>query len=253
MLHHNGLIAIIVGAPGCGKTTLSPFISTIITAAEANNISTERTVKIIDDFLAEYITTHPDGAICLLNRILHRAGLALPLHIPLEKAKVAETGDLPNYHNVRGEVNRSLTPLANAYCFSRVLLQQANVIITGTGISMYRFLPMLNQQPERAVKVIIPAKAFKGYFSGALKNAAKVRTGQGGVKHKRLVPISVLSQLYSLQDSLLAQGGSWAQVSQLHTFSSLAHIILTHSQSLPQQEIALIKYHMDSFLAHNAD
>ena len=52
MLHHNGLVAIIVGAPGCGKTTLSPFISTIITAAEENNLSTERTVKIIDDFLA---------------------------------------------------------------------------------------------------------------------------------------------------------------------------------------------------------
>ncbi|CAI0942047.1 hypothetical protein [Serratia quinivorans] len=253
MLQHNDLVAIIVGAPGCGKTTLSPFISTIITTAESNNVDTECTANIIDEFLTEYAVTHPDGSVCVLHRILHRAGLALPQHFSLDTGKVAETGDLPNYHNERGEVNRSLTPLANAYCFSRVLLQQANVIITGTGIAMYRFLPLLLLQPERAVKVITPDKELKGYFPGAMTNAAKVRTGQGGVNHKRLVPAAALAELYALQDSLLAESGYWAQVSQLKKFSSLAHIILTHSYPFPPQEIALIKYHLDSFLSHNAD
>lgn len=249
MLKNNGLVAIIVGAPGCGKTTLSPFISTIIRVAETNNINIENTNEMIDNFLAEYTTTNFNGSISVLHGVLNNFGITLPQHFHLDTDKVAETGDLPNYHNCYGEVNRTLTPLANAYCFSQVLLRQANVIIAGTGIAMHRFLPLLNLQPTRAVKVITPQKELQGYFPGAFANSAKVRTGLGGINHKRLVSESVLAELYTLQDIFLAEGGCWAQISKLKTFSLLANIISTHSHPLPQHEITLIKYHLDKFLA----
>ncbi|MHB9806393.1 hypothetical protein [Pantoea ananatis] len=253
MSNSNGLLAIIVGAPGCGKTTLSPFISNIIRVAEENNINAERMNEIIDDFLVEYPTESLENSIDILHRVFYRAGITLHNKFIHDTDKITETGDLPNYHNWRGEVNRSLTPVANAYCFSRVLLQQANVIITGTGMSMYRFLPLLNLQPARAVKVIIPQKELKGYYPGALTNSVKVRTGQGGFNHKRFVSEAVLSELYTLQERFLDDGGFWEQVSNLKTFSVLANIISTYWSPLPQHEITLIKYHLNNFLAHNID
>lgn len=252
MLNHKGLIAIIVGAPGCGKTTLSPFISTIISVSEGNQLDVEHTAKIIDEFLNKYLTSHPYNSLSVLHDLLLNEGLTLPKNFFLDASKVAETADLPNYHNERGEVNRSLTPLANAYCFSRVLLQQANVIITGTGIAMYRFLPLLNLDPQRPVKVIRPDKEQKGYFHGAMTNAPIVRTGEGGINHKRLVPTVTLNELYALQDNLLAESGCWSKISQLETFSSLALTILTYSHDQPQQEIALIKHYLNTFIDLNA-
>ncbi|MEJ5064580.1 hypothetical protein WH279_13805 [Erwinia sp. MYb375] len=251
MPQSNRLIVLIVGAPGCGKTTLSHFISTILDHAEAHNSDVESIAAMIDDFVYCYGKTHPDGLPQLATHTLNKTGVILPHGVTLGSGKVAETSDLPDYQNELGEVVRALTPRANAFAFSQILSQKANVIISGTGMCMYRFLPLLALQPARKIKVIIPDKQMRGYFPNTLEHALSIRTGTGGMISQRLLTAETLMELYAAQDDFLREGGYWKKVSGLHTFSSLADTIISHSSDIPQKELSSIQQHMNHILTEN--
>ena len=253
MLRQDGpLIAIIVGAPGCGKTTLSPQVACLLDVAATSSLDADETSTLIDEFVDVYKDTALEQGRFLAPRFAASRGLdASHCGDPAFYAntRVAETADCSGYQDPHGRVRRELTAKANGLMLSRVIGGDATVLISGTGMALHRFLPLFERIPRTCFKFVLPIAGYRGFFNNSYQAAAKVRTGSAGEANGRYVDAQALLHLYGKQEEYLRPGGIWANARNPMRGADLVSLIGSQATREAQDEIAEIQAHFDSFCA----
>jgi hypothetical protein len=228
------LITVIVGAPGSGKTTIAPYLACLSRLAEMRGLPINEIVAIMSDFVRQYLDAGIEQQRALLSSFLQRYSLGDDDSINLNHFRevyVSETGDYQGYQNHCGEIDRAKTPAANAYMLRNAIENKANVIVSGTGFSLYRIIPLLELKPDLMINIVIPDVQRRGFFNNTLSKALSVRSGHEGRKNCRYVEPDILAQLYEKQIKYLEEGGYWFELKGLHTASELLKKINRHNLS----------------------
>lgn len=245
------MITILLGAPGSGKTTIAPYIAALTHLSEVNGKPANKISELIDEFLSLYLKVGDESGLKLVHQCLQERGIEFGPNIDLayyRAFRVSETSDFPSYQSKNGEIDRALTPQANAYMLRKLIENKSKVAISGTGMAMHRFLPLLRRFPEMHVNVVAPNDECSGYFNNNLEQALKVRSGRAGRLNRRWVAPSVLRQLYEDQHDFLKPGGYWQRLIGLHTFQSLASLISsTHEDRSHASEVEEIRALFDAY------
>lgn len=243
-------VSIIVGAPGCGKTTLAPYVALLTDLSRARGDDAGQTSLLIDAFIGRYKDASPEEAARLLSAFAEAHALALDTCQSLEAyraERVAESGDHDGYHDEAGRVRRALTTHASALALSRVVKAGATVLISGTGMAMHRFVPLLRRWPAADFKIIAPVPGYRGFFMNSCERAVSVRSGAAGVANRRSVDAGVMVELYARQDACFEKGGLWARAAGLRNGADLARIVESFGCEGVEEEIREIELHFDFF------
>lgn len=249
MANDRPCVNIVVGAPGCGKTTLAPYLAFLTDGARAAGLDPEQTSRLIDSFIDRYKDSPQEESQAVLSRVASAHGLdATRTCDPVAcREWVAETGDHKGYHDAEGRVRRALTAEANALMLSRSVTDGASVLISGTGMAMHRFLPLLRSLPSAYFKVVVPIPGYLGYFKNSCQQAIAVRSGPAGVANGRSVEADEMTNLYARQEELWAPGGLWARTRGLHTGAELARIVESERSEGTDAEVGEIRRHFERF------
>jgi hypothetical protein len=243
-------VSIIVGAPGCGKTTLAPYIALLTDSSRERGDHAGRTSALIDAFIDRYKDIAPAEAQRLWSTFACEHGLA---HDPgrdpesHRRERVAESGDHDAYHDPEGRVRRMLTAHANALVLSRAIDMSATVLISGTGMAMHRFVPIFRRLPAADFKIIVPISGYRGYFRNTAERAVSVRTGAAGVANGRSVEAEAMMELYARQEVCTEAGGLWASVAGLRKGAELVRILGSDDSGGIEDEIREIELHLEFF------
>jgi hypothetical protein len=243
-------VSIIVGAPGCGKTTLAPYIALLTDLSRARGDDADRTSATIDAFIDRYKDASPEDAPRLLSAFAAQHGLALDAERdsgPRCDERVAESGDHDGYHDEEGRIRRSLTAHANALALSRAIETGATVLISGTGMAMHRFVPLFRRLPATDFKIIVPIPGYHGFFRNSCERAVSVRSGAAGVANGRSVEAEAMVALYARQQACFEGDGLWARLSGLRKGAELARIVEAAGCGEVEDEIREIELHLDFF------
>lgn len=243
-------VSIIVGAPGCGKTTLAPYIALLTELSRTRGDDASRTSALIDAFIDRYKDVAPADAPRLLSAFAGEHALA---HDPgrdpeiCRRERVAESGDHDGYHDPEGRVRRTLTAHANALALSRAARAGATVLISGTGMAMHRFVPLFRRLPAADFKIIAPIPGYRGFFRNSPEHAVSVRSGAAGVANGRSVEAEAMLELYARQDACTEAGGLWACVVGLRKGAELLRILESGGCGRIEDELREIELHLDFF------
>jgi hypothetical protein len=243
-------MSIIVGAPGCGKTTLAPYVALLIDLSRARDDDAGRTSALIDAFIDGYKDASPADASRLLSAFADAHGLAHDAGLDPERyraTRVAESGDHDCYHDDEGRVRRALTAHANALVLSRAAEAGATVLISGTGMAMHRFVPLFRRLPTADFKIITPIPGYHGFFRNSCERAVSVRSGAAGIANGRSVEPGTMAELYARQETCAEDGGLWARISGLFKGAELARIVESAGGEDAADEIGEIEMHFDFF------
>lgn len=243
-------VSIIVGAPGCGKTTLAPYVALLAERSLARGDDAQRTSSLIDAFIERYKDAAPAETLRLLSAFAEENDLALDARRDPDirrAGRVAESGDHDGYHDEAGRVRRALTAHANALALSRAVEAGATVLISGTGMAMHRFVPLFRRLPDADFKIVAPLPGYRGFFMNSCERAVSVRSGAAGVANGRSVDAAAMAALYARQDACFEQGGLWARVAGLRKGAELARIVESFGCEGVEEEVREIELHFDFF------